>query len=54
MESSKKFVQRQLGDNSNNDDSVEIDCFNDETDDDVVTNGNLPVPFVKWAGARDV
>ena len=51
MELSKTFIQKQLGVNVTSDSPVDINCIEDEFD-DIVNNGSIPVPFVKWAGGK--
>jgi DNA adenine methylase len=52
MESSKTYFQKKLNDDVTSDSSIDVNCIDDEFDDEVVSNGNLPVPFVKWAGGK--
>ena len=49
MESSKKYIQKKLNGEVNSDDSI---CVENEFDDEVVNNGNIPMPFLKWAGGK--
>jgi len=52
MESSKKYIQKHLNGSTGSDDSVVVNCEVNEFDDEVLGNGNVPIPFVKWAGGK--
>nr|WP_320160897.1 DNA adenine methylase [uncultured Methanoregula sp.] len=52
MESSKIFIQKILQTDTTGDDSIDVNCIEDEVGDEGTTNGNQPAPFVKWVGGK--
>jgi len=52
MESLERTIQKNLPGDLTNNGFSEIDCIENEFDDEVVPDGNFPVPFIKWVGGK--
>ena len=52
MESLDRTIQKNLPGDLYNNGISEIDCIENEFDDEIVTEGNFPVPFIKWVGGK--
>lgn len=51
MELEKTYIQKQLNEGQI-ENSIEGICEEDDGEEELSTNGNLPVPFVKWVGGK--